>query len=229
MEVKDSGSSDEVVNAGDGAEEALRYKTARAMIAAGKLLGLPIITVSTAIMFFQRCFTQVSFQELNPHYMAHACLFVASKVEETHRRLRDIINVMYRLENPMVAPMEVDRAFWDLKAKIEVYEQILMRVLDFQFQVSHVHNYLLHYIRELEATEEVAVISFYLLNDSLCTTLSVRFPPGAIVCAAIYLAAEMTNNPISTNRGVEWWEKFGVKRAQVAEISHRLLDATEFL
>ncbi len=70
-------------------------------------------------------------------------------------------------------------------------EQRLLRTLNYELEVRHPHTYLLHIVRELEGSDEVANLAFCILNDSLCTTLCLQFPPHTIAVSALFLALEL--------------------------------------
>jgi transcription initiation factor TFIIIB Brf1 subunit/transcription initiation factor TFIIB len=65
---------------------------------AGILLKLPQVAMATAQVLFHRFYYAKSFIKYNVQYMAAACIFTATKVEEAPRRLRDVINVFHHLK-----------------------------------------------------------------------------------------------------------------------------------
>jgi len=169
---------------------------AQFLMQAGILLELPILTISTATLFFHRFYSRLSFLQYPPLLTLQAAIFLASKVEEHSRRLRDILNVSHRVQYPSEEALQVTQDFWSMKDAVLRQEQILLRVLGYDLECDHAHRYVLHIVRQLEATEDVASIAYYILNDSLCTTLCLQYSAARIACGAIYLASELTGDKI---------------------------------
>jgi cyclin T len=87
----------------------IRFDFAYFIQQCGQLLQLPNGTICTAVVFFQRFYTIGSLKQFEPTLCAQACLFLASKVEENSRRVRDIINVAYRVQHPNQPPLQVSQ------------------------------------------------------------------------------------------------------------------------
>jgi len=75
------------------AEISLRRNTCAFLQETGMKLSLPQLTIATAIVFFHRFYATRKFSEFDRHIIATTCLFLAGKVEETPKKLRDIIVV----------------------------------------------------------------------------------------------------------------------------------------
>lgn len=211
-------------------EKRLRRKYIALVQESGVLLELPNNTICTAAAFFHRFFAVCSLAKFDPVLVVEACLFLASKVGETGRRVRDVINVTYCLLHPNEEPLQVSEQYWLTKDSASRCEQQLLRVLGFDLDVKHPHHYLLHIVRELEGTEQLATVAYYICNDSMQTALCLQYPPAVIACAAVHLAGEFISEQIaaaSWQWGQEWWERFGVSRLELEDISHQLLDVYE--
>jgi hypothetical protein len=192
-------------------ETQLRMRFAAFTQEAGQRLELPCQVICTAVHYFHRFYSKCSLKKNSPALMARACLFLASKVEENTRRIRDIVNTTYRMLYPEKEPLQVTEEYWSLKEEVVRAEQLLLRVLGFNLTSRHPHHYVLHYLKELDASEELAILSWSLLND-----------PEAIACAAIYLAAEVMTFQIS--RDGEWWDMFGANRPEIEDICDQILN-----
>ena len=79
-------------------EKMKRWKTCRFMEEAGNRMGLPRLTVSTACVFFQRFYTKKSFGDFDRFESGICCLFLATKVEETPRKLAYVVETCYDLK-----------------------------------------------------------------------------------------------------------------------------------
>lgn len=194
------------------------------LLKAGGLLELPIVTICTSCAFFQRFFSQCSFAKFNPYVIAQACLMLAAKAEENSRRVRDVVNTTEALRRQDKDCVHETQEYWGMKDAVIRSEQTLLRVFGFDLDLKHPHHYVLHFIRDLEGAEEIASVSWCILNDSLCTTLCLQYRPEPIACAAIYLAGEMIGEQVSHG---EWWEKFDTSRVELEDIAHQLADMYE--
>lgn len=74
-------------------EEELRAWGCQLIQMAGVLLRLPQVTMATAQVLFQRFWFVSSFAQFDVLDVAMGALFLASKLEETPKRIRDVINV----------------------------------------------------------------------------------------------------------------------------------------
>ncbi len=175
-------------------ERMIRKSWSRLIQQAGLRLELPTLTTATAIAYFQRFYCRVSFVDYDPFRTAQAVLFLASKVEENGRRVRDIINTTYRLQHPRLdePPLQVSKQYWDMKEEVIGMEQTVLRVLNYELEVRHSHQYVLQLVRELNGSDEIANLSFCLCNDLIAhTTLPLQYTPHALAVSALFVANEL--------------------------------------
>lgn len=64
---------------------------------AGIILKVPQNTILTAQIIFNRFFWRVSLNSYEPFIITIACFYIASKIEESYRRIRDVISTFYKL------------------------------------------------------------------------------------------------------------------------------------
>mmetsp|Transcript_33380 Transcript_33380/g.46591 ORF Transcript_33380/g.46591 Transcript_33380/m.46591 type:complete len:298 (+) Transcript_33380:169-1062(+) len=208
-------------------ENKIRRKSVALIQEAGIRLELPCQAICTAIHFFHQFYVKCSLKKYSHLLTAQTCLFLASKVEETSRRIRDVMNTTYRLRYPDKPPLQVTdtEGYWQMKDTVVRHEQLVLRVLGFNMSSRHPHHYALHFLQDLNGSEELAILTWSLLNDSLRTTLCLQYKPEPIACAAIYLAAEMMNHQMG--RDGEWWHKFGTNRHEIEDICMQMLNLYE--
>ncbi|KAK2557354.1 Cyclin-L1 [Acropora cervicornis] len=65
---------------------------------AGILLKLPQVAMATAQVLFQRFYYSKSFVKHDGEIYAMASIFLAAKIEEYPRRIRDVINVFHHIK-----------------------------------------------------------------------------------------------------------------------------------
>jgi transcription initiation factor TFIIIB Brf1 subunit/transcription initiation factor TFIIB len=97
-----------------------------------------------------------------------------------------------------------------MKDSIIRTERFMLKELGFIVQAAHPHKYLLHFIKIIEGSAEMAQKAWSYLNDSLRTIVVVRFPPHVITVSCIYLAARAMQIPLP-EKPSPWWQLFDVK------------------
>lgn len=194
----------------------------------GILLNMPQVCMVMGQVLFHRFYYRRSFAQFDAHVTAMASLFLAGKVEECTRRMRDIINVAYHLKlrkqgkRPKVILLGGD-LYITWKAKLIRYERMLLKELGFNvFAVTDIpHKYILYYVKALGDDAALAQESWNFLNDCMRLDLCVRYRSEAIACAAIALAASRVGFPLPSS--VPWHDVFSTSAEEIAEIGRAIL------
>lgn len=130
----------------------------------GLVLHFDQLSISTALLFLHHLLD--SNEPMDSLAAVQASLFLAGKVRERPRRLRDVMNATWAVCRSGQV-LEIDEDFWKMKEKLALLEQVLLRVLDFQIEPILPHHYVLHFIRYLRpngtrnASEEIPGLYFY--------------------------------------------------------------------
>ncbi|GIL44618.1 hypothetical protein Vafri_2145 [Volvox africanus] len=193
---------------------------------AGILLKCPQAVMATGQVLFQRFFCRKSMREYNVRRMACACLFLATKLEESHRRTRDILMVFDRINKrregsknvPLLIPET--KEYDVMKERVITYERILLKTFGFIIHAVHPHKYVNSFVHSLDGSDELQQLAWNMLNDSLRTTLCVRFKAHVVAAGAIYLAARRLQAPLPLSP--PWWEAFKVPTDQLVEVVQSL-------
>jgi len=188
---------------------------------AGVLLKLPQVAVATAQNLLHRFYWRKSLKAtlFDAFTIAMACLFLATKIEENPRTLRQVLYVFHHLyrkrkfrnsagkkgaissKDARNAPLELggDR-YNQWKKKLMEGERWVLKELGFGFYqvMEHPHKFLVYYCKYLgqhgmEAdeltTKKLAQSAWDYLNDSMRLDLCVRHSTKDIACAAMLLAS----------------------------------------
>jgi len=111
---------------------------------AGKLLKLPQVAMATGCVLFQRFFYAKSLVRYPFDHVAMACIGLASKIEESPRRVRDIINVFHHIKQirngRTIQPMVLDQHYISLKNQVIKAERRVLKELGFCVHVKHPHK-----------------------------------------------------------------------------------------
>lgn len=190
----------------------------------GILLRLSQVVMATAQVFFHRFYHRCSLAKYNHIWMAAAALFLACKVEEQLRRLRQVVSVVYycftKRETGVGKLLDIYGAQgYEWKMEVVKAERFLLKELGFHTGVEHPHKFILVYLNTLRSHSGIDAQdahwksflqrSWNYANDMLRTDLCCRVPPEYIACGCIYLAAKDCGIPLPEGR-VQWWQVFEV-------------------
>ncbi|CAK9302225.1 unnamed protein product [Gordionus sp. m RMFG-2023] len=204
----------------------LRVRGCELIQEAGVLLKLPQVSIATAQLLYQRYFFIKSFVKYNFEVIAMATTFLASKIDESPRRPRDVINVFHhirQLENKeAISPLILDQYYINVKTQVIKSERRILKELGFAVHSQHPHKLLIIYLQTLECekNQRLVQIAWNYLNDSYKTNVYVRFQPPSIACACIFLSARHLQFPLPNNP--PWYKIFNVTLEEIQEISLQL-------
>ncbi|CAH8678939.1 unnamed protein product [Schistosoma haematobium] len=193
----------------------------------GVLLRLPQVAMATAQVLYQRFFYSKSFVRHFYEHYAMACIFLSAKLEESPRRIRDVINVFHHIrqvrDKKTPTPVILDQSYSNLKNQVIKAERRVLKELGFCVHAKHPHKLVICYLQALdhETNKNLVQAAWNYMNDSLRTDIFVRYLPEAIACGCIYLASCKLNIPLP--RHPAWWEMFSVSEESVHEIALCLL------
>lgn len=186
----------------EDAERAYRVSTIAFIVLAGeKLYGPAHAATATAAVFAHRFFARHSYQSHNRYAVAQACLFLAGKVEEVPRKLRDVLLEASRLLAPQrglkAAMAESMAGGKDAARAVMRKEKILLYTCEFDVCVAHAGAAVGGIVREWAkasrlpepAVARLERTAASLAFDSIYTTLCIRFPAAKIAAACVHVAA----------------------------------------
>ncbi|KAL8235846.1 hypothetical protein R6Q59_016927 [Mikania micrantha] len=209
----------------DGIDEAtettLRIYGCDLIQESGILLKLPQQVMATGQVLFHRFYCKKSFVRFNVKRIAAGCVLLASKLEENPRRARHILNVFYRMEcrreNLPIQHLDAfSEKYSELKMDLIRSERHLLRELGFICHVEHPHKFISNYLATLETPSELRQEAWNLANDSLRTTLCVRFKSAVVACGVVYAAARRFHVPLPENP--PWWKAFDADKTGIDEV-----------
>merc|ERR1719348_859015 len=194
---------------------------------AGKLLRLPQVAMATACVLYQRFFYSKSFVRYNFEHVAMGCVNLASKIEESPRRPRDVINVFTHVkqvrQGKPIKPVVLDPDYIRLKNDIIKAERRVLKELGFCVHIKHPHKLIVMYLQLLsyESNTKFIQMSWNFMNDSLRTDCFVRYQPETIACACIYLSARKLGIPLPKKPA--WYSILGVEQDDIRDCCYRII------
>lgn len=187
----------------------------------GILLKLPQAVMATGQVLFHRFYCKKSFARFNVKRVAASCVWLASKLEECPRKARHVLIVFHRMECRRESlPIEhldpFSKKYAMLKMDLNRTERHLLKEMGFICHVEHPHKFISNYLAALGTPLELRQEAWNLANDSLRTTLCVRFKSEVVACGVVYAAARRFHVPLPENP--PWWKAFDADKSGINEI-----------
>lgn len=188
-----------------------RSKGVNFILQVGIMLKLPQITLATASVFLHRFYMRHPMQTFHYYSMAATCLFLAYKVEECVRKMRELVVACVRVaqKDPHKMVDEQDKEYWRWRDNILQYEDLLLEAICFDLSLEPPYKTLFDLLIQFEQGDNKRLrnAAWAFVNDSCLTTLCLLFPSRTIAASALYAAAKHCDVAFPDDaRGRPWWE-----------------------
>ncbi|VVA27443.1 Hypothetical predicted protein [Prunus dulcis] len=195
-------------------------------------LKVPQLTIATSIIFCHRFFLRQSHAKNDRRTIATVCMFLAGKVEETPRPLKDVILVSYEIihkkDPKAVQRIKQKEVYEQQKELILLGERVVLGTLGFDLNVLHPYKPLVEAIKKFQVAQNaLAQVAWNFVNDGLRTSLCLQFKPHHIAAGAIFLAAKFLKVKLPSDGERVWWQEFDVTPRQLEEVSNQMLELYE--
>lgn len=219
-------------------EHISRSKGVNFITQVGIMLKLPQLTLATAAVYIHRFFMRFSMVDLpqrpgmHPYPIAATSLFLATKVEENVRRMKEIVVSCCRVaqKQPNLVVDEQSKEFWKWRDTILHHEDMLLEALCFDLQLEQPYRILYEFICFFGVAEHKALrnTAWAFVNDSMYTVLCLQFNARTIAAAALYAAARHCDVGFKDDdRGRPWWDQLDVDIPQVRRACLRMAQLYE--
>ncbi|XP_042513668.1 cyclin-L1-1-like [Macadamia integrifolia] len=122
-----------------------------------------------------------------------------------------------RRENLPIEHLDVfSKKYSELKMDLNRTERHLLKEMGFICHVEHPHKFISNYLATLETPAELRQEAWNLANDSLRTTLCVRFKSEVVACGVVYAAARRFQVPLPEDP--PWWKAFDAEKSGIDEV-----------
>ncbi|KAL2868328.1 putative cyclin [Aspergillus lucknowensis] len=204
----------------------------------GIMLKLPQLTLATAALYFHRFFMRYSMVDLpqrpgmHPYPIAATSLFLATKVEENVRRMRELVVACCRVaqKQPNLVVDEQSKEFWKWRDTILHHEDVLLEALCFDLQLEQPYRILYDFLCYFGVNENKNLrnAAWAFVNDSMFTVLCLQFRARTIAAAALYAAARHCDIGFEDDKlGQSWWEQIDVDLTEVRRACTRMAELYE--
>ncbi|KAI9044455.1 putative cyclin [Aspergillus affinis] len=219
-------------------ENTSRSKGVNFITQVGIMLKLPQLTLATAAVYLHRFFMRWSMVDLpqrpgmHPYPIAATSLFLATKVEENVRRMRELVVACCRVaqKQPNLVVDEQSKEFWRWRDTILHHEEMVLEALCFDLQLEQPYRILYDFICFFGVNENKPLrnAAWAFVNDSMFTVLCLQFPARIIAAAALYAAARHCDVGFPDDDSDQpWWEQIDVDLTQVRRACTRMAQLYE--
>lgn len=185
-------------------ERCYRQYTANFIQELGVELQLTQLCINTAIVYVHRFYMFHSFTMFNCYDIALTALFVASKTEESFRRLERIILAAHKQIETKSDNAEFNEA---VSKDIIFCELVLLATFGFDCEIEHPHLHIINFYQRIQGSKEFARRSYILASYTLIlTTMCLQYKPTVVACFCIYLVYKWNNSKVPLlNKTEEWY------------------------
>ncbi|OKL62922.1 hypothetical protein UA08_01585 [Talaromyces atroroseus] len=219
-------------------EHVQRSKGVNFIVQVGIMLKLPQLTLTTAAVFLHRFFVRYSMVDLprrpglHPYSVAAGCLFLASKVDENTRKIKEFVIACCRVaqKNNNLEVDEQSKEFWRWKDTLVAYEDLCLEALCFDLQLEQPHKICYDFLCYFGKNDHKALrnAAWAFLNDSNYTVLCLQFYPRTIAAAALWAGARLCDVAFEDDEeGRPWWEQLDVNLSEVQRAVSRMVQLYE--
>lgn len=201
-------------------EKTERMKGCDFVLKVGMKLRLPQPTLATACVFLHRFYMRFPLREFHHYEIGATALFLATKCEETGRKLSDNVIACAKtaIKNDSAVIDEQSKDYWRWRDVILYNEELLLEALCFDLVIEHPFTHLKHYWRQFGGLNEVAKTAWCVANDTYRTTICLMYDSKTIAVACLYYASVFSNLPLEKVDGKVWYETIEIDMKAVLEV-----------
>ncbi|KAG0051578.1 RNA polymerase II C-terminal domain kinase beta subunit [Gryganskiella cystojenkinii] len=173
----------------------MRRESCETIALIGKRIGFPQHTISTAQLLLHRFFMFNAVSD-SGNEVVMACLFVSSKVEDTIKKLKDIMTATYLHRHPHVTDWDPEsKEGEEQRKRVLSYEKMVLESICFDFRIIHPYKYIVKFVKIMKGSKNLARQAWFIARDSYKIGVCLEYPPHTIAAGSIYLASKLTEEP----------------------------------
>jgi protein BUR2 len=211
-----------------------RQKGVNFITQVGIMLKLPQLTLATASVYLHRLFMRQKMPTERSaglhHYSAAAtALFLATKVEENCRKMKELVVACCRVaqKQPNLVVDEQNKEYWKWRDTVLHNEDVLLEALCFDLDLVQPYRILFEFLQYygVQDHKNLRNTSWAFLNDSHVTTMCLLHTPRAIAGAALYTGIRLANLTLPDDeQGRSWWEHLELDVVEIQAACNLMFD-----
>ncbi|EEB06982.1 cyclin Ctk2 [Schizosaccharomyces japonicus yFS275] len=178
-----------------------------------RALRFPTKTIALAMMLCNRFHLYHKIVDIPYLDCATACVFVACKVEDTSKKIRDILIVYQKLRYPNSVDVDPQSPIMEEpKKRILSFERHLLELACFDFRTCSPHAYVVAIAKYLNVEENIARLAWDVCTDACRTFVLLKYPAHIVAYSCLSLACKLQGRslpPISKSFCITQNEIYG--------------------
>ncbi|CDR39383.1 CYFA0S03e02696g1_1 [Cyberlindnera fabianii] len=174
-------------------------------------LRFPVRTLESAMVLYQRFYLHNKFDGQNYYDVALTSLFLATKNEDTVKKLRDIILTATQLRGAPLSNDQVEA----YRRKLMNVEFKMLEIISFDFRVAHVEEYIVKIGKKLKIPQEICYLAWLIAYDSYQLEVALKVPANAIAFAVLQIACLINKQNIRVMYKEYHCSHFAVNEAMI--------------
>jgi protein BUR2 len=171
--------------------------------------------------------TQLTVQQ----QIAATALFLATKVEENCRKMKELVVACVRvaLKDPNKLVDEQTKDFWKWRDTILYSEDVLLEQLCFDLNIESPYKTMYDMLKYygVEHNKKLRNAAWAFLSDSASTQMCLLFTSRTVAAASLYAGARMAEVELDSDDGKPWWEIQHVKIRDIRKACNLMADLYE--
>ncbi|KAL6632260.1 cyclin-like protein [Neocallimastix sp. 'constans'] len=213
-------------------EQKQRWKACAFIMSIGMTMKIPQITIATACTYLHRFYCRKSLKLYPPYEIAASSIFLASKVTDTQRRLKDLIIVCISKaqKNAKLNTEEKTHEFEKWKKTILYHEIELLETICCDIVVDHPYTHLLKMVERFNDSDtdysNLVKLAWCFINDSYKTTMCLEYSPQVIAASSLYLTCKYNGTELvdKENPDEPWWKELNINEQELLSATSELAD-----
>lgn len=183
-----------------------------------QVYNFPMKTIGTAMLLFQKTYLFNRVQNFPPTETTIACLMIASKIEDTPKKARELLQTSYYIKGVTTSSTQLE----EVRKQVLSLERQILETIGFDFRIRHPQPYIIKFAKEMAVSREDALIAWNIAIDSYVTDACLRFPCHVVALACLFLATKLNEFDVLPKMN---FARFFCKKAQ---LKGAILDLLEF-
>lgn len=207
-----------------------RWKACAFIMSIGMTMKIPQTSIATACIYLHRFYCRKSLKDYPPYEIAASSLYLASKVSDTQRRLKDLIIVCISkaLKNAKLNVNEETHEFDKWKKTILYHELEILETICCDITVDHPYTHLLNFMEKFNNDTDhsnLVKLAWCFINDSFKTTMCLKYSAQIIAASALYMACKYNGTDLmSKDSQTPWWKVLNINEQELLTATSELAD-----